>query len=401
MAKKKFDRSRFKTSNSLAQQEAELADKIKSNNFPSTPGWIETKDDGDYILRLYPTYVEDSYFMLPSMVHYLDMELDKYVDGELVMNGDTPVREVRKSTVFNSRIHGDTEDDIVEAYIEFVEKLASEKYGEDTRNKERKTFLKHVYGHREGGKYVGGIKGTVDYVAYASLMVKNNDDNYIEKDFGRVRLKTSVRNQMLTLASEGDGGAGLAIDPFTDPDEGMLVKITKDSVAGKLDPSNYYHVSFASKRYVPIVWPLPEGFESKYEDLKTLDEIYKNVYTFKTFNNAIDGLTRFDEKHNYDVFGHEDFLDTCERISEYYPEGDEEQEDAQEAPTEKATEEKPAEEVVKEKTHEEPIEEKVAEKAAEVVEEDEPPFKTKSVKGKVSASDKLQQLKAKMAKNKK
>lgn len=385
----KFDRSKFKTSNSLAQQEKELASKIKSNSFNnSLPGWIEIKDDGDYLLRFWPTPVEDSYFMVPTMVHYLDMELDKWEDGELVLENGVPVREVRKGTVFNSRIHGNTEDDIVEAYIAFVQKLADDLYGED--KKKKKEYLKHILGYNEKGKYTGGITGVLDYVAYASLMKKNAKGEYVEEEFGRVRIKPSVRKQMLKLSAGEDGEEGLSTDPFSDPDDGFIVKITKDSVAGKKDPSNYYQVSWCSKNYVPVKWSLPEGFEDKYDDLQTLTETYENKYNAKDFGNAIDGLQRFDTTHKYGAFSYDSFMEICEAIAATYP--DEDEEESQEK------EESQEAEVAKEET----VEETQEVEEAEIVEEvkGEAPFKAdaKSSTGTVSAADKLKAMQEKLKK---
>jgi len=376
----KFDRSRFKTSKSLAEQEKELASKIKDNSFGSSlPGWIEIKEDGEYLLRFWPTPVQDSYFMVPTMVHFLEMELDKYEDGKVVMDGDSPVREVRRGTVFNSRIHGDTEKDIVDEYIAFLEKTADELYSDD-RDKRQK-FLKHVYGYNEGGKYTGGITGVLDYVAYASLMKKDNNGQYIEKEFGRVRLRPSVRKGMLALSSGEDGDEGLSTDPFSDPDDGFIVSVVKDSVAGKKDPGQYYQVSWCTKNYIPVKWPLPEGFEDRYTDLPTLTDLYEGKYNSKDFSNALNGLQRFDEKHDYNVFSYDEFMDTCEELAELYPDDEEEEEKEEESKKPNPT----------------PVKKKVA-KAAPVEEEEDAPFEdaVESNKGTMSAADKLKQLQNKI-----
>lgn len=380
----KFDRSKFKTSNSLAQQEKELASKIKSNNYTSSlPGWIEIKEDGEYLLRFWPTPVENSYFMLPTMVHYLNMELDKYQDGNLVLDASgNPVREVRKGTVFNSRIHGGTEKDIIDEYISFVNKLADDLYGADKAGK--KEYLKHIYGfNAPGGKYVGGIDGVLDYVAYVSLLEKNSKGEYVEKDFGRVRLRPSIRKQMLKLSAGEDGEDGPSSDPFSDPDDGFIVKITKDSVAGKKDPANYYQVTWCTRNHIPVKWPLPEGFESKYDEMQTLSETYENKYNIKDFNNALDGLQRFDSEHKYGVFSYDEFMDICETIATFYPE----------------TEEENTTQVQHESVEEEEELEEIEE--AEVIEEQEAPFKVEekavaSSTGTSSAAEKLAAMKAKV-----
>ena len=323
----KFDRSAFKTSKSLAQQEKELANKLPSSSKGSTDK-IEIEEGENYI-RFYPVHPGvDSYFILPRMVHFLEIEGPKWEDGEMVKDGDdNPVMEVRKRTVYNSRIHGGTEKDIVDEYIKFVQKIADETYGND--KKKKREFMKFVNGYNEKGKFHGGIKGTLDYVGYAGQI---NKDTLQETKFGLVSLKKSVREGMLAKSNTEAADEGIQTDPFTDPDDGFITLITKDSEAGKKDPGKYYSVDFYSKNWIPVKCPLPEGFEARYEDMKPLTELFENVYTAKTFEKAMDGLQRFDAEHGYGVFEYDEFLDTCEEISAYYPDEEEQEAAAQEEP---------------------------------------------------------------------
>ena len=317
----KFDRSAFKTSKSLAEQDKELAKKLPSSSKGSTDK-IEIVEGENYV-RFYPVHPGvDSYFILPRMVHFLDIEGPKWQDGEMIKDSDDkPVMEVRKRTVYNSRIHGGTEKDICDEYIKFVQKIADETHGND--KKKKREFMKHIFGYNEKGKFHGGIKGTLDYVGYAGEI---NKDTLKETKFGLVSLKKSVREGMLFKSNTEASDEGIQTDPFTDPDEGFITLITKDSKAGASDPGKYYSVDFYTKNYIPVKLPLPEGFENKYEDLKPLTELFENVYTGKTFEKAMDGLQRFDSEHGYGVFEYDDFLDTCEQIAAYYPEEGEEPE---------------------------------------------------------------------------
>lgn len=329
-----FNRSAFKTSKSLAQQEQELASKIPSSSKGSTDK-IEIEEGENYI-RFYPVHPGvDSYFILPRMVHFLDIEGPKWEDGEMIKDSDDkPVMEVKKRTVYNSRIHGGTKKDVVDEYVNFVQKLADETYGSD--KKKKKEYMKHVNGYNEKGKFVGGIKGTLDYVGYAGTI---NKDTLKETKFGLISLKKSVREGMLAKSNTESADEGIQTDPFTDPDDGFVTLITKDSKAGATDPGKYYSVDFYTKNWVPVKCPLPEGFELKYEELKPLTELFEGIYTAKMFEKAMDGLQRFDAEHGYGVFEYDEFLDICEEISSYYPEEGEEEKKPEPS---KAADKKPA-----------------------------------------------------------
>lgn len=320
-----FDRSKYKTSKSLQQQQKELeaSGKIKSGS-NGTPNYIEIKEDGDYYLRFWPSHLKEdgtpiSYFMLPRKQHFLEFMKDKYEDGKLVTRADgTPEQILGKGTIFNAVTHGSSTKDIIEEYINFVRKQGIEMYPEDKEG--YKKYMKYIYGYGSGKNYVGGITANEEYIAYASLI---NKDTMKEEQFGRIVLKSSMRKGMLTIsATDGEDNEGIVVDPFTDPDDGFIVKITKDSAAAKAanDPSLFYSVSFYSKNYVPVKWPLPDGFEQRYEEIPSLSSLLENLYNYKDFQKALDGLARFDEKNNYNVFSQDSWLDICEELSKLYPE---------------------------------------------------------------------------------
>ena len=384
-----FDRSKFKTSNSLAKQEKELSSKIKSGNFGTTD-LIEFKEDGEYLIRFWPTPVAKSYFMLPDMVHFMKMEHIKYDDdNNIVKDADgNPVKEVKMGVIKNSVVHGNTPKDVIDEYIDFAMKQAYEMYPKDRTKRDK--YLRHITGYKpQGGKYIGGIKPQLHYIAYGSLLKKKDDGTYVEEQFGRIKIKQSIRSQMLTMAAGGDEAS---TDPFSDPDDGFIVKVIKDSVAGKKDMSKYYQTSWEQNNFVPVKYPLSdEMLEEKFADMVTLPELYENNYTAKTFDRALDGLQRFDAEHEYNLFSFDAFMDTLEEISGYYP-------DPEEKAEEKAAEKK--EEVAPPPTPlmEEDDEEIDADEEIDV--EESLPFEKEdpmSSKGNMSTADKLANMRQKIA----
>lgn len=388
---KKFDRNKFKTSNSLAKQEKELESKIKSNNFSKTD-IFEFKEDGEYLIRFWPTPVDKSYFMLPDMIHFMKMAQNMYDGDNNIIKDESgnPVTEVKIGVIKNSVVHGNTPKDVIDEYIAFAKKQAIELYPKDKIKRDK--YLKHINGFKPpSGKYIGGIKPQLHYIAYGSILKKREDGTYVEEKFGRIKIKQSIRSQMLTMAAGGDQAS---TDPFSDPDDGFIVKVIRDSVAGKKDMAKYYQTSWEQDNYVPIKWPLSdEMLEEKFTDMVTLPELYENKYTAKTFDRALDGLQRFDAEHEYNLFSFDSFMDTLEEISGYYPDPDEEESEtpAVEEASQEDTPPPSAKEAMEAIDHE-----VIEEKEEKEVEEKSPIKKGKNV-GTMSTADKLAKMRSKIA----
>lgn len=91
-------------------------------------------------------------------------------------------------------------------------------------------------------------------------------------------------------------------------------------------------------------------------EVPTLEEIYKDVYSQKDFNMALDGLKRFDEENGYDIFADDGFLAEIEEMAALIPEeGSKDDEGEDEAPkkTKSTSKSKKAEEPENEDEEEE------------------------------------------------
>jgi len=52
---------------------------------------------------------------------------------------------------------------------------------------------------------------------------------------------------------------------------------------------------------------------------ESLTELYKDVYTLRDFNMAVDGLQRFDKANKYGIFDDQDFLDALAELKSQVP----------------------------------------------------------------------------------
>jgi hypothetical protein len=327
-----FDRSKFKKSKSLQQQQEELVEsgKIKKKGSNGLPEILEFKEDGEYLLRFWPSHLNEegdplSYFMMLRRYTFLEFMKDKYDKDkqELVKDSNgNQVQELGTGIIIDSVVHGDTKLDLISEYKDFVRTQGMEMFENDKDG--YKDYMKNIWGFGHGKNYFGGLKASEEFIAYGSLLVKDSKGNLVEKSFHRVVLKPSMRKEMLKLSASEDGGDGITTDPFTDPDDGFVVKIVRDSKKAKEanDPSLYYDVSFHTKNYIPLKWPLPDNMEEVMENATPLTELYENRYSVKDFNKALDGLTRFDEKYGYNIFSQDSWLDKCEEVALQYPDED-------------------------------------------------------------------------------
>ena len=97
-----------------------------------------------------------------------------------------------------------------------------------------------------------------------------------------------------------------------------------------------------------------EDMEYFLNEVPSLEEIYKDSYRAKDFEMALDGLKRFDEENNYDIFSNDEFLNEIEEMAAMLPDDSQseedkktpfdEDEDEEEKPKKKTVTKKPAKE---------------------------------------------------------
>lgn len=319
-----FDRTKYKPSSLkvIKDQEKEVALKRPSKRSNKRHGY----DEGENVFRIYPYHPDGggASFAEPFCVSYLELEVPKYVEGKLV-EGQT---ELKRKEVFNAKVHGGLEKDPVEEYMQFAKDVAIPNLtGQDTEKAIE--LWKQITGFK-------GIKPADGWMAYAD---KEVDGQWV---FDILPIKKSIKDGLNVIITKVTKGTIASMDPFTDPETGIAIVVTKDSAAGEQDPNKYYAVELQS-----ITKQTPEGLlttsaptpltDAQLQAFEQEDPLYKryvNAYTRKDFDKQLEGLHRFDQAIGLGVFELDEFLNILEEISKLVPEAPttEEQTEAPQTP---------------------------------------------------------------------
>jgi len=256
----------------------------------------------------------------PRTTHFLDTLVKYQKNGE-------DVEEIQRRQHLCSKVHGGTPKSLIDEYISFTHKVA---YDEMQDQDAIKNFLAPLK------NWQTGIMGKTRWVAYTK---KYSDKKKEEFTRGVSMLPVSVINKMNELsAGDDDMEDVIETDIFSDPDTGLLTIITSDPEAGKNDPMKYYQVAPDYKSGPDVLTDDDLQWLSEQEPL---NKMYINIYKRKDFLNALDALKMFDEKHDLGIFSYDAFLDIVEEISEYYSEGEEnENSEKRQSPEERVPETK-------------------------------------------------------------
>jgi hypothetical protein len=132
------------------------------------------------------------------------------------------------------------------------------------------------------------------------------------------------------LAMQEEAGEAIEVDPFSDPDEGQELIITRQKAVDKQgkETGKWEHIVSMGMPSKKETWP--DYFErtrvtdEQLEQLSKLEPLSKiqgnEVYTKRDFELAMDGLRRFDEKHKYQIFDNDEFLQELSEIEALVPE---------------------------------------------------------------------------------
>jgi hypothetical protein len=310
-----FDRSKIKGAKiSTLKKSREEAEKKSYNNSRDRVGFLKI-EEGVNIFRIYPPHDPSDPPYQPLRTTYLKCEVNKYENGEL-----TEETEVRTKRVFISTIHGNEEikGDPVELYIKYAYQKAADEYQDKD---ERQKFLNPITGHMLSGKWHPGIRPQTNYIYYAEK----------SDEFGRLELSPQITKRMEELNVTEQYDQPIETDIFSDPDNGYLLKIIYDKSAKKGKKFNISKVEFNPRGLKPTeVADALKKFqeESRISDeklefwlnQKSLKELYKDVYSTRDFDLALDGLKRFDEENEFDIFENDEFLTELQAIAETVPE---------------------------------------------------------------------------------
>lgn len=320
----KFDRSKFKKQ-SIEDVEAEVkqAEKTMYKGGKSYTGFA-TVQKGKNVFRVVPA-MGKAY--VACKMSKLRVEVPTY-DA----NGKVTGKEVKDKNVFCADIHGKNllkgKDPIV-LYCDYVRKKASEEYQDEA---ERRKFLNPIMGYKKGNKFVWGINPSLAYVCYVYQG---------SKDFARLQLYGTWMNRIKEISVEMSDDETVSFDIFSQLEGAYPLVITMGeddkgkktySLSAGVPKKGQSWDEFFEETAIP-----DEDMEYFLNEVPTLEEIYKDVYSQKDFNMALDGLKRFDEENEYDIFADDGFLTEIEEMAAMIPDEDSKNDEGEEDEAPKKT----------------------------------------------------------------
>jgi hypothetical protein len=274
------DRSKYRKASEeeMAQQQEAMAARSENNSDRATFLKVEP---GINKFRIFPAPLkaESSLFCFPKVTSFLPLLVDKYEDGK-----KTGEQEVKRRAVFNAKVHGGLEIDIVEAYIE----AAKEKFS--ALCKDKKELYKKLTPLTD---WKTGIKPSSAYVCYA---IKYTGDGQ-NKQYGRLQLTNGVKKQLDSLClREGKSGAPIIVDLFSDPDSGKPFQWSSNPNAEDAKARNKINILFEED------FPLTDEELEMLESWDSLESLYTNSYKKSDFEKQVKGLQRFDKDNKLNIF---------------------------------------------------------------------------------------------------
>lgn len=324
----KFDRSKFKKQSvEDLDSEVKQAEKTMRKGGKSYTGFA-TVQKGKNTFRVAPS-MGKAY--VACKMSKLRVEVPTYDE-----NGNVTGKEVKDKNIFCADVHGRNllkgKDPIV-LYCDYVRKKASEEYQDDT---ERRKYLNPIMGYKKGNKFVWGINPTLAYVCY---VYQGN------KDFARLQLYGTWMNRIKEISVEQSDDDTVSFDIFSQMEGAYPLVITMGeddkgkktySLSAGIPKKGQSWDEFFEETAIP-----DEDMEYFLNEVPSLEEIYKDSYRTKDFEMALDGLKRFDEENNYDIFSDDEFLNEIEEMAAMFPEDEskettsDENEDEEEKPAPK------------------------------------------------------------------
>jgi len=325
-----FNRARYKAAKLEANKAVSKEfDIFKMNKLER--GDYHTIEMGANVFRILPPHNENEPSFQPKAIYWLWALVDeKDKDGKPTGKKIRPKKADgtdARSPIFDSRIHGGTEKDIVDEFIKFARKLAWENY----QDKEQRTkVLYPIIGYRsKDQKWHPGILISQSYVCYATK------DEIVPKNIGRLELFKADKEKLEELNIAEDSDEPITTDIFSDPDDGRQFVITlKTGDDGKTvrvvsvvkEPSTK---GLKGKERDAVLDEFYEGQIVSDEVLEQLDkmqplsEMFKGAYKRSDFEKALEALEYLDNtKLKFDIFSNDEWLDIVEEIDSYYPEED-------------------------------------------------------------------------------
>lgn len=305
----------------------------------SNNDYLNLEDGKTLKIRIFPAHPGHEQFYVPKKCYWLSFPVE---DG-----GDN-----KRGTVLDSIVHGGTKMDLVQEYVKYAKK----KYDDDDDKMETLTGT---------GMNSNALKPQYSWLCYASIVTPDEELHPKVWEF-----KKMVRDALNKLAFDEDNDEPIEVDPFTDPDDGLVLAVKYLKKPNKKKGENYYEVDFAKtgKKKEAYSRAITDEELEAFSRLKPLDEVVPR-YTKKEFDRALEGLQCWDEEFDFNLFDDDEWLEIVEAVKEQYN-GSSDDDDEDEKPKKKTV--KKTSKKVEEEEYSEEEEEKPSKKSAKKKVEEEP-----------------------------
>ena len=306
----------------------------------SNNDYLNLEDGKTLKIRIFPAHPGHEQFYVPKKCYWLSFPAE---DG-----GDN-----KRGTVLDSIVHGGTKMDLVQEYVKYAKK----KYGDDDDKMETLTGT---------GMNSNALKPQYSWLCYASIVTPDEELHPKVWEF-----KKMVRDALNKLAFDEDNDEPIEVDPFTDPDDGLVLAVKYLKKPNKKKGENYYEVDFAKtgKKKEAYSRAITDEELEAFSRLKPLNEVVPR-YTKKEFDKALEGLQCWDEEFDFNLFDDDEWLEIVEAVKEQYN-GSSDDDDEDEKPKKK-TVKKTSKKVEEEEDADDEEEKKPAKKSAKKKVEEEP-----------------------------
>ena len=306
----------------------------------SNNDYLNLEDGKTLKIRIFPAHPGHEQFYVPKKCYWLSFPAE---DG-----GDN-----KRGTVLDSIVHGGTKMDLVQEYVKYAKK----KYGDDDDKMETLTGT---------GMNSNALKPQYSWLCYASIVTPDEELHPKVWEF-----KKMVRDALNKLAFDEDNDEPIEVDPFTDPDDGLVLAVKYLKKPNKKKGENYYEVDFAKtgKKKEAYSRAITDEELEAFSRLKPLNEVVPR-YTKKDFDKALEGLQCWDEEFDFNLFDDDEWLEIVEAVKEQYN-GSSDDDDEDEKPKKK-TVKKTSKKVEEEEDADDEEEKKPAKKSAKKKVEEEP-----------------------------
>ena len=306
----------------------------------SNNDYLNLEDGKTLKIRIFPAHPGHEQFYVPKKCYWLSFPAE---DG-----GDN-----KRGTVLDSIVHGGTKMDLVQEYVKYAKK----KYGDDDDKMETLTGT---------GMNSNALNPQYSWLCYASIVTPDEELHPKVWEF-----KKMVRDALNKLAFDEDNDEPIEVDPFTDPDDGLVLAVKYLKKPNKKKGENYYEVDFAKtgKKKEAYSRAITDDELEAFSRLKPLNEVVPR-YTKKEFDRALEGLQCWDEEFDFNLFDDDEWLEIVEAVKEQYN-GSSDDDDEDEKPKKK-TVKKTSKKVEEEEDADDEEEKKPAKKSAKKKVEEEP-----------------------------